>query len=241
MAKEKITQAMLDADPSLVEQGLKVGDNVPVSGEETVPVPLKTLEAMQKQMADMEIKLENEALARQGVEAILEEMKGADTTGEKKLREKKSFEPKFRTVRLRQYPIGGDETKLGYVVGWTNKGAYQEVDRSGVSPVIVDMIDIIFLGHERNKDGKLQAEKVKLLDLMNKGVQVHCKIIEKKVAPRQEPTGEEIDVTVFDPQHGLIATGDKVDGYTMFSDISYLVQIPGVAEPVWVDGEFVNA
>lgn len=210
--------------------------------EKKVEVPLKILTDMQEQMAEMERKLEDEAGKRAGLEELLAKSTDVSATGEPKLREKKSFEPKFRTVRLRKYPIAGDDTNLGYVIGWTNKGAYQEVDRTGVSPQIVDYIDIVFLGKERDEKTKnIKAEKVKLLDFMNKGDQVHCKILETKREDNiKVPTGEEIDVTVFDPAHGLVQTGDKIDGYITYSEIKYKVQIPGQAEGVWVDSTYCN-
>ena len=167
--------------------------------------------------------------------------RSASTNGDLKLKEKKSFEPKFRPIKIRKYPIAGDENDLGYVVGWTSKGAYQEVDRSGITPQIVDYLDVIFLGQEKTKDGKIKAEKVKLLDLMNNGKHVHCKILDTKKEEKKVPTGEEIDVSVFDPAHGLVQTGDKVDGYYAYSEIAYKVEIPGVQGEVWIDSLFCNA
>lgn len=206
--------------------------------EKMVQVPEKTLIAMQEQMAELERKDAEKDAKMAGLEEMF--AKGASTEGEPKLREKKSFEPKFRTVRIRKYPIAGDVNNLGYVVGWTSRGAYQEVDRSGVSPQVVDYIDILFLGQERSEKGKIRAEKVKLLDLFNHGIQVHCKIIDSKVEPKKKPTGEEIDVSVFDPQHGLVATGDKIDGFVTYSDIVYTIQVPGQDKPVEIDATFVN-
>lgn len=204
-----------------------------------VEVPQKQLTEMMEAIARAEKAAADAEAKAAGIEEMFAAQKGAEAEGGTKLREKKNFEPKFRTVRLRKYPIAGGPD-MGYVVGWTNKGAYQEVDRTGVSPQTVDFIDIIFLGQEKTKDGKIKAEKVRLLDLMNKGIQVHCKVIEQKSTPRVEPTGEEIDVTVFDPQHGLIATGDKIDGYTAFSDTQYTIKIPDISDPVVVDGQFLN-
>jgi hypothetical protein len=191
---------------------------------------LESIAASEKKEADWEAKFA-------GLEAMVADSKSADAVGT--LRERKSFEPKFRTVRLRKYPIAGDIENLGVVVGWTDRGAYQMVDRSGISPQTVDMIDIFFLGAERNAAGKLQAQQVKLLDLLNASTVV-CKIVDTKKESRVEPTGEEIDITTWDPQHGLIATGDKIDGYVAFSDITYKLQIPGVADPVEIDATFVN-
>lgn len=205
--------------------------------EGVVQVPQSVLTKLQEDMAAQEKKMADLEAKNAGLEQLFADSARAE--GEPKLREKKNFEPKFRTVRLRKFPVAGGP-ELDYVVGWTNKGAYQEVDRSGISPQIVDYIDIIFLGQQKPKDGKIKAEKVRLLDLMNRGVQVHCKILNTKKESKMVPTGEEINVTVFDPQHGLTQTGDTIDGFVTYSDIEYTVQIPGVAEPVVIDGLFVN-
>lgn len=203
--------------------------------ENVVEVPLKLLTEMQEQLASQEKRLVDAEAKNAG---LAELMNRADTTEAPKLREKRNFEPKFHTVRLRKFPkAGGDE--LHYVKGWTNKGAYQEVDRTGVSPQIVDFIDIIYLGDETTKDGKIKAEKVRLLDFLNKGQQVHCKILEHKTETLKVPTGEEIDVTLFDPQHGMISTGDKIDGYVVQTETKFKVNIPGHGE-AWIDAEFVN-
>lgn len=208
--------------------------------DDIVKVPQSLLTQMQEQMAEMERKIEEEAGKRAGLEEIISNSNEINAVGQPKIREKKNFEPKFRSVRIRKYPIAGDVTNMGYVIGWTNRGAYQEVDRTGVSPQTVDMIDIIFLGQEKTKDGKIKAEKIRLLDLLNKGIQVHCKILEAKKQPRIVPTNEEIDVISFDPQHGPITTGDKIDGYVTYSDIKYIIKIPDVDKPVEIDAEFVN-
>jgi hypothetical protein len=206
--------------------------------EKMVSVPSKMLTEIQEQMAAQDKKIADMEAKNAGLEELFQ--KGASTEGSEKLRQKKTFEPKFRTVRIRKFPIAGNEENLGYVVGWTNKGAYQEVDRSGISPQVVDYIDIIFHGQERTKEGKLKAEKVRLLDLFNKGVQVHCKILDVKKEPRQVPTGQEINVTTWDPQHGLVDTGEKVDGWVGFTDMTYTIQIPGIPDPVVIDALFVN-
>ena len=226
------------ADP---EKVLKPGDEGYVApGEGTVVVKQADLTEIMTKLGALEKANVDKDAQMAGLEAMLEESKGADVAASGKLRERKSFEPKFRTVRLRKYPMAGDFSKQGFVVGWTNRGAYQEVDRSGVTPQNVDMIEVIFLGHEKNPEtGKLQAEKIKLLDLLNKGEQVHCKVLSVERKDRKEPTGEEIDVTVWDPAHGLMATGDKIDGWVGYSDITYTVEIPGVGTAV-IDGLYVN-
>jgi hypothetical protein len=209
-----------------------------VKPTETV-VPTSLLEDIQTRLNEAEIAVEQANARTAGLEEMLAASKGADALGEKKLREKKNYEPKFRTVRLRKFPIAGDITNPGYVIGWTKRGAYQEVDRTGVSPQVVDYIDIIFLGHEKTAEGKLQAEKVRLLDLLNKGEQVNVKILKTVREDIAYPTGEEIHVTSWDPQHGLVDTGETVDGFYKMSDITYTVDIPGTGA-VEINGEFVN-
>lgn len=207
--------------------------------DKKIEVPEKVLIDIQERMAKQELDMEELKNKNAGLEELLAK---AGTEGEPKLRQKKSFEPKFRVVRLRKYPIAGNIEDQGVVVGWSNRGAYQEVDRSGIAPQIVDYIDLQFLGHEKNEEtGKLKFEKVKLLDFMNNGNQMHCKILDTKKENKDVPTGEEINVSVFDPQHGLVATGDIIDGYTSYSEIKYQVQIPGVAEPVWIDSLYCNS
>ena len=206
--------------------------------EKTIKVSAKTILEMQEKMAEQDRKIADMEAKGAGIEEIL--AKSAEAGDTPKLREKKSFEPKFRTVRLRKYPIAGDPENLGYIIGWTNRGAYQTVDRSGVSPQIVDMIDVVFLGQEKNAEGKIKAEAIRLLDLYNKGHQVHCKILETKREEIKTPTGEEIDVTVFDPAHGLVATGDKIDGFIVNSEIKYKLKVPGVDDEVWIDSVFCN-
>ncbi len=201
-------------------------------------VPTEVLVKMQEQMAELERKAAEQEAKTAGMEEIFS--KGAEGPLEPKLRTKKNFEPKFRTVRLRKYSIAGDIDNLGYVIGWTSRGAYEVVDRSGTSPQIVNMIDVIFYGQEKNKDGKIKAESIKLLDLLNNGKQIHCKILEEKREKIEVPTGEEIDVTVFDPAHGLISTGEKVDGIVAYSEIKYKLQVPGIDQPIWIDSTFCN-
>lgn len=212
----------------------------PLAEEKVVSVPLKVLTDMQEKMALLEKSVTDTEAKNAGIEAMLSENNKISGEPENKIRMKKDFSPKFRTVRIRKYPIAADPNNLGYVVGWTNRGAYQEVDRSGVSPQTVDMIDIIFLGQEKTADGKIKAEKVKLLDLLNKSSQVHCKILEQQREEVLVPTGEEIEVSVYDEKHGMQRTGETLDGFVMNSQIKYRISIPGVDGDVWIDGEFVN-
>lgn len=206
--------------------------------EETTEVPTGVLQEMMKKLNDLEIQVENGNAKTAGLEELLNSKPSEE--GGTKLREKKNYEPSFRMVRIRQYPMAGDHTNLGYVVGWTNRGAYQEVDRTGVTPQYVDFIDVIFLDHERNEEGKLKAEKVKLLDLFTKGIQVKCKIKNIKREEVKIPTGEEIDVTVYDPLHGMMGTGEIIDGYITQSDMVYTIEIPGRLESVDIDSNYVN-
>jgi len=204
----------------------------------TIEVPESLLVKMQEDMAKMEQKIADQEAKSAGLEEIV--AKSAETNGDLKLKEKKDFEPKFRSIRIRKYPMFGDELNLGYVIAWTNKGAYQDAEMTPMGKVLSDYIDVIYLGNEK-KDGKIQAEKIKLLDFLNKGQQVHCKILETTRNEKKVATGEEIDVSIFDPAHGLISTGDKIDGYYAYSEIKYKIQIPGVAEPIWIDALYANA
>lgn len=199
-------------------------------------ITLEMVKEMQKKMTDLEVKVEEGASKNAGLEELF---RTADPSGEPKLREKKNFEPKFHTVRLRKYPVAGDFDNQDFIVGWTERGAYQQIDTSGISRQVVDYIDIFFLNGGKTEDGKRKAERVKLLDIMNNGNQIVCKILEEKKETKRVETGEEIEVSTFDPIHGLIATGDKVDGYCTYSEISYKVAIPGT-EGVWIDAKFCN-
>ena len=206
--------------------------------EEKVPVPMSQLVKLQEDLASMERAREEDRAKIAGLEEMF--AKGAGTDAEPKLREKKNFEPKFRTVRIRKYPIAGDFNNQGYIVGWTNRGAYQEVDRNGVTAQVVDFIDVIFLGQEKTPEGKIKAEKIRLLDLYNKGTQVFCKIVKVEEKKHDTPTGETIMVNTFDPKHGLVATGEEIDGYVSHSDLKYTIQIPGVDVETVIDSVYVN-
>jgi hypothetical protein len=207
--------------------------------KDTVEVPVADFVKLQETLATLEKRDADRDAEMAGLRQMMEDGKGAEVSADGKLREKKSYEPKFRTVRIRKYPMAGKFDDLGYVVGWTNRGAFQEVDKTGIIPQFVDMIEVFFLGHEKNSEGKLQAEKIRLLDLLNKGEQVHCKIINVKKDDKRVATGEEINVTTWDPQHGLIATGDIIDGYVGFSDLTYTIEIPGKGQ-IDIDGLYCN-
>lgn len=227
---------------------LKVGEIV--VDQKTLATVLEKQSQMEKDLADKDAKMA-------GLEEMFAADKGADTTGAEKgkLRERKDHEPQFRTVRVRKYPMAGDVTKMGWVIGWTDRGAYHKVDKTGVSAQLVDWIDIIFLDHEKDGDGKLVAESVPLLDLLNKGEQVHCRVLDIKdykglsfkpsypstfQAERKVGTGEEIRIKTFDQKHGLMESDEIIDGYVGFTDLRYVVQIPGRSEPFEVDGKYVN-
>ena len=205
--------------------------------DKKIEVSEDLLKQMSEQMAEQERKMADIESKNAGLQEMLE--KGGPSDDVSALKKKKSYEPKFRTVQIRKFPIAGNLEDMGYIIGWTNRGAYQEVDRGGVSPQVIDFIDVIFLGHEKTETGKIKAEKIKLLDLLNSS-RVHCKILETKKETREVPTNEEINVTVWDPQHGLVETGDRVDGYVSYTDMTLKIQIPGIDKPVSIDAEFVN-
>ena len=215
------------------------GDEKEVKPGKKVEVDESFLIKLQEDMAELQGQVQDVQGKNEVLEGMMSEA-GKSPEGEKGLRQRQTYEPKFRTVRIRKYPIAGDPENLGYVIGWTNRGAYNEVDRTGVSPQVVPMIDIIFLGREKNKEGKILAEKVPLHKLLSESVQVTARILDTKFDKKFQPTGEEIDVTLWDPNHGLVSTGDKVDGFVTYSDIKYLIQIPAIEEPVWIDHAFCN-
>src|ERR1035437_8187530 len=196
-----------------------------------IEVDVSLLNQMQQEIAENARKLADIEAKNAGLQEMLE--KGGPSEDGEVLKKKKSYEPKFRTVQIRKYPIAGNLEDMGYVIGWTNRGAYQEVTRDGVSPQVIDFIDVIFLGHEKTEAGKIKAEKIKLLDLLNSS-RVHCKILETIKETREVPTNEEINVTVWDPQHGLVETGNTVDGYISYTDLTLKIQIPGVDKPVTI-------
>lgn len=227
-----------------------------------VVIDQKTLAAVLEGQAKIEKELEDQKAKNAGLEAMMLEGKDSDTTGDKKPRTRKDFTPAFRTVTIKKFPINGDPEKEGYVIGWTNRGAYQKVDKSGISAQTVDYIDIIFLDHERNEEKKLQAESVPLLVLMG-APEVTCKVLEVKdyegkpmnlrYSPLIDPdlsldrpgeqkqyTGEMIRVTTFDPKHGLVETGEEIEGWVGRTDMTFVIQIPGRAEPIEIDSKFVN-
>lgn len=223
--------------------------------EGQVVVDQKTLEGIQEQMAAMASDLENEKLKRAGLEEMFAAESGKAT--EPGLRERKNTEPTFRTVFLRKYDPtnSGDPEKEDYVVAWTPRGAYRKwVDNGSGNKEQVEYIDVIFLNGE-TKDGKVQAVSVPALDVINSGRRVACRVLDVKdfkgnsfkatypqtgQAERKVATGEEISITTWDPKHGLVDTGEMIDGWVAFSDLTYQVQIPGRAEPYDIDSRFVN-
>lgn len=230
-----------------------------ILGEGQVVVSEATLKKVLEQSAKAEIDRENDRATIAGLQAQMEASMGDD----KKPKERKQFTPAFRTVGIKKMPIGGDHEKQGYVIGWTNRGAYQKVDKTGISAQIVDYIDVLFLGHERTADGsKLQAESVPLLTLLG-APEVVCKVLEVKdhegkpykirYQPMIDPdvgldregenkkfTGEMINITTWDPKHGLVETGEKIEGWVATTDLTFVIQIPTVDEPVEIDAKFVN-
>ena len=245
----------------------------PPAGGTTPPEPVvlkkgqivvdeKTLATVLEKQAVMEKEIEDQKAKNAGLEALMLENKDADTVGEKKLRERKKFEPAFRTVTMKKFPVAGDPENQGIVIGWTNRGAYQKVDKSGVAAQRVDYIDTLVLGKERGEDGTLQAESVPLLSLLG-APEIVCKIIETKdyegkpfklrYSPLVDPdlssdrqgedkvaTGEEIRIKEYDIKHGLMETGDIIDGWVGYTNLTFVLQIPGWAEPVEVDSKYVN-
>ena len=225
------------------EKSVKLKEGEVVIDQSILSKVLEQQAATEKKLADLEAK-------NAGLEEMFAEDQGVSPTGEKKLRERKTFEPKFRTVKLRKYPIGNpDDGKTGFVIGWTDRGAYEKVDRSGINPVVVNYLDVLFLDPETGdylkttgEDGKERTyvQQVQILDLLNTGVPVNCKILEEKREKRKVPTGEELHVKTWDPRHGLLETGEVIDGYVGVTDVEYTLQIPGIEKPLKIDQKYVN-
>jgi hypothetical protein len=219
--------------------------------EGEIAVDAKQFQEVMERLSSLEGEVETQKGKNAGLEAMISD---AATQGSEKLRERPNFEPSFRTVTLKKYPMKGDSDKLGIVIGWTPKGAYQKVDRTGVSPQVVDWIDVIFLDHERDEKGTLQAESVPLLSLLA-APEVVCKVLETKdykgrpFVPTYPPTGqaeqkiktgEDISVSVWDPKHGLIQSGEKIDGWVGVTKLTYVIQVPGYSEPIEIDDRYLN-
>jgi len=212
-----------------------------------VAVAEDTLKALLEKTSQMEIDREADRLKMAG----LEEMFASESSkkGEPGLREKTDHEPKFRTVRLRKYSVSGEPSEAEFVVGWTKRGAYRKAVDTGIGKEWVDYIDLIFLG----KSDK--AVSVPLLEYLNRGEQIHCKVLDMKdykgqsfkptypatgQGERKVATGEEVFVTVWDPKHGLVSTGEKIDSWVGFTDLVMTLQVPGHTDPVEISDMFVN-
>lgn len=244
---------MADENQKKVEDNKKPAEPI-VLKEGEVVVSAKTLETIQAQMAQMEQDRENDKLKMAG----LEEMFAAESgkTSEPGLREKKNTEPTFRTVHLRKYDPAntGDPENEKFIVGWSPRGAYRKAVDNGLGgKEFVEYLDVIFL--DSQKDGKVQAVSVPALDVMNSGHRVACRVLDIKdykgqsfkptypqtgQAERKIKTGEEIHVTSWDPKHGLVDSGEIIDGWVAVSDLTFVVQIPGRAEPFEIDQRFLN-
>lgn len=201
----------------------------------TVEVPQETLSKIMEDIAQ----LQKDNADKDAKIAALSDGGEAKPVGQTPLREKKTFEPAFRVVRLKKLPFNGDPEDKRIVIGWTDRGSYQKVDRSGTHAELVDYMQVIYLGHERDKDGKLQAFEVKTLDLYN-AESIVCKIINEDVKKTKDPTGEVIPVTTYDPKHGTVLTGDTVDGWVENAEVKLTISVPGVIEPVTINAKYAN-
>lgn len=219
-----------------------------------VVVDQKTLTNILEGQAKLETALANETSKREGLEAMFASKDTEAAMDEKGLRRRRNFEPAFRTVAIKKLSIGENAEDFRYVIGYTDRGAYPVVDRTGVAPIIVDFIDVILLGAERTDNGKLQSVTVPLLTLIN-SPEVNCKVLETKdytgkpfrltypatgQGEQLVPTGEEIAATTLDPKHGLVTTGEIIDGFVGFTNLTFVIQIPGVADPLEIDQKYVN-
>jgi hypothetical protein len=201
-----------------------------------------TVEVPQAQLTEILTKLNSLEIANADKDAKIAgfmAMQDAPAVGDTPLRQKKTFEPAFRVARLKKLPFNGDPEDKRIVIGWTNRGSYQKVSREGVAPELIDYMQIIFLGHEKNAEGKPQAFEVRTLDLYN-AESITCRIEKQEVHKHVEPTGEIIPVVTYDPKHGNVLTGETVDGWVETPEVTLTLIVPGIKDPVTVDARFVN-
>lgn len=195
--------------------------------KKTVEVPVDLLKEMQEKIAALE--------ARDTVNAVME--------GKKDIRELESLEAKFKQkkIRLRKVRILNDknEDKGGIVIGWTARGAYEVVDKSGPNAVNVNMMDVFFLGGPKDK-----PTTITLKTLMS-GEEIWCDEVSRDVQIKKHKTGEEIEVMEWDTKTGRgnnqISTGVIIDGYYAIPEGTMALKVPGQEEPVIIDIRFANA
>lgn len=184
---------------------------------------------MQKQIKDLEAR----TLAAETAALVT-----AVAEGKKDIREIESLTERFKLkeLTLRKLSITGADgkDKGGIVIGWTPRGAYEVVDKSGANAVLVNMMDVFFLG------GSDKPTTIKASDLV-KGERIKCKEISRDMQVVKHKTGEEIEVSEFKTEHGLVATGTIIDGYYAQPEGTYTVSIPEHDKPVTINQMFFNA
>lgn len=198
--------------------------------KKTVEIPQDQLTEIMSRLSTLEIENANKDAKIAGLQAATA---AAAPVGETPLRQKQTFEPAFRTVRLKKMPYKGNVEDKRIVIGWTNRGSYQKVNRDGVAPEIVDYMQLIFLGDEKN------AYETRTLDFYNAETVV-CKVEKESKKTYKKPTGEVIPVVVYDPKHGSVMTGETVDGFIEYTDVELVLSVPGEKEPLTIDAKFVN-
>lgn len=125
----------------------------------------------------------------------------------------------------------GNETKK-LVIGWTAKGCYVKVKDHPNEPETL-MYDVLFYGDE--KAVPITAKKFK------DGERIKCVEVSRDIKLEKHATGEEMEVTQFDPKHGMTATGIIIDGFDQRPEGTYTLQVPGFPDPITVNMNHVNA
>ena len=157
--------------------------------------------------------------------------------GKKDIRELESLEERFKTKKyyLRKIKIVDDkgEDHGGIVVGWTDRGAYEVVDKSGVSAIMVNYMDVFLLR-------KKTPVTVKAMTVKD-GERIECTEVSRDIKIHKHKTGEEIEVMEWDEKHGHLSTGTMIDGYYATPEGTITVSIPGIAEPYTINQKYLNA
>src|SRR3978361_434952 len=101
----------------------------------TVEVPQEQLTQIMEKISALEIANADKDAKIAGLPAL---QRAPPAVGETPLRQKKTFEPAFRVARLKKLPFNGDPEDMRIVIGWTNRGSYQNVERHGTDPHVLD-------------------------------------------------------------------------------------------------------
>lgn len=198
------------------------GDTIVVTKAEMATL-LARMDSMEKELAST---------------ASLDEVKAIES-GTADIREIENIEEKWKkapkVMHLRSVAMEDPKTKQvvnKVVVGWTKRGCYVKVKDHPNEPETL-MYDVYFYGDKE----PVAITAKKFLD----SPRIKCMEIGRDITVKKYKTGEELEVTEFDPKHGLKSTGTIIDGYYATPEGTYALKVPGINEPVVVNINHVNA